>query len=90
MNSQNMGQPDKERQHKTQGFLCKISKSYGTNLSQGQWVLSENYDYLNKTQLLDLYCSVVQFIACDYGSMVVVYHSNHFWFITGFYRIKTV
>ena len=54
-----------ERQHKTQGFLGKISKSHGISLSRGQWVLSENYNYLNPTELLDLCCSVVQFIPLD-------------------------
>ena len=33
---------------------------------------SENYNYLNPTQLLDLCCSVVQFISLDCGSVVVV------------------
>ena len=27
----------------------------------GQWVFSENYNYLNPTELLDLCCFVVQF-----------------------------
>ena len=52
-----------ERQHKTQGFLGKISESHGINLP-------ENYNYLSPTELLDLCCSVVQFIPLDCGSIV--------------------
>ena len=33
---------------------------------------SENYNYLNPTQLLDLCCSVVQFVTLDCRSIVVV------------------
>ena len=61
-----------ERQHKTQGFLGKISESYGTNLSRTKWVLPETYNYLNPTELLDLCCSVVQYIPLDCGSTAVV------------------
>ena len=61
-----------ERQHKTQGFLGKISESHGINLSREQWVLPENSNYLNPTELFDLCCSVVQFIPLDCGSIAVV------------------
>ena len=33
----------------------------------------ENYNYLNPTELLDLCCSVVQFIVLDCGSIAVEY-----------------
>ena len=59
-----------EKQHKTQGFLGKMSESHGINLRQ--LVLPENYNYLNPTELLDLCCSVVQFILWDCGSIAVV------------------
>ena len=53
-----------ERKNKTQGFLGKISKFHWINLSWGQWVLPETYNYLNPTELLDLgllRCSVYPF-----------------------------
>ena len=61
-----------KRQQRTDGFLDKISESHGMNISRGQWVLPENYNYLNPTELLDLCCSIVQFILFDCGSIVVV------------------
>ena len=61
-----------EKQQKTRGFLGKISKSHGINLSRGQRVLPENYSYLNPTELLDLCCCVVQFIPLDCGSIALV------------------
>ena len=61
-----------ERQHKTQGFLGKISESHETNLSRGQRVLPETYNYLNPTELLELCCSVNQDIPLDCGSVAVV------------------
>ena len=61
-----------ERQHKTQRYLGKIRESHGTNLSRGQWVLPEIYNYLNPTELLDLCCSVVQYIHLDCGSIATV------------------
>ena len=61
-----------ERQHRNQGFMDKITKSHGINLSQGQGVFPENYNYLNPTELLDLCCSVVQFIPLDCRSIAVV------------------
>ena len=60
-----------ERQQKTHGFLGKISKSFGINLSRGQQVLPKNYSYLSPTELLDLCCSVVQFIPLECRSIVV-------------------
>ena len=45
-----------ERQHKTQGFLGKISASHGINHGRGQWVLPKSYNYLNPTKLLNLCC----------------------------------
>ena len=56
----------------TQGFLGKLSESHGRNLSQGQRVLPENYICLSPTELLDLRCSVNQFIPLDCGSIAGV------------------
>ena len=67
-----------ERQHKTQGFLGKISESHGTNLSRRQCVLPETYNYQNPGESLDLCCSVVHYIPLDCGSIAVVQHSNNF------------
>ena len=61
-----------ERQHKIQCFLGEISKSHGINLSRGQSMLPENYNYLNPTELLGLCCSIFQFIPLDWESIVVV------------------
>ena len=61
-----------EKQHKTQGYLGKISESHGINVSRGQWVLPENYNYLNPTELLDLCCSMAHFLPLDCGSIVVI------------------
>ena len=58
-----------EKQQNIQGFLDKISES---SISRGQWVLPENYNYLNPTELLDLRCSVVQLIPLECGSIVVL------------------
>ena len=61
-----------ERQPKTQGFLDKISETDGISLSQGQWVLPENYNYLIESSWITwfvlLCCSVYLFglwIYCD-------------------------
>ena len=62
----------KERQQETHGLLDKKSKFHGINLLQGHWVHLENYNYLNPTKLLDLCCSVVQFIPLDWAAIVVV------------------
>ena len=62
-----------ERLHKIQGFLVKIREFRGINLTRWQSVLPENYNYyLNPTELIDLCCSVVQFISLDCGSIAVV------------------
>ena len=70
-----------ERQHKTQGFLGKISESHGTDLSRGQWVLPETYNYLNPTELLVLLCCLVYpfglWIYC--GSIIRQQFLSHHW-----------
>ena len=40
----------KERQQKTHSLLGRKNESHGINLSQGQWLLPENYNYLNRTR----------------------------------------
>ena len=60
-----------ERQHKARGFFGKISESHGINPSRAQWVLPENYNDLSPVELLDLCCSVVQFIPLVCGSIAV-------------------
>ena len=40
-----------ERQQETHTLLGKKSESHLGNLSRGQWVLPENYGYLNSAQL---------------------------------------
>ena len=42
-----------EMQQETHGLLGKKNESRGINLSRGNWVLPENYNYLNPTQLFD-------------------------------------
>ena len=54
------------------GLTSWLTLSHRINLSRVQWVLPENCNYLNPTKLIDLCCSVVQFISLDCGSIVVV------------------
>ena len=42
-----------DRQQETHALLGKKNESHVVNLSRGQWVLPENYSYLNSTQLLN-------------------------------------
>ena len=42
-----------ERQPETHAFLGKKNESHLVKLSRGQWMVPENYNSLNSTQLLN-------------------------------------
>ena len=73
-----MGQPDKRKAARDSRFLLgKKCEFHGINLLWGQLVHSENYNYLNPTQLLDLSCSFVQFL---FGLWIYLWQYNTFKF----------
>ena len=47
---------------------------------------SQKLYHLNLTELLNLFCSIVQFISLDCVSIVLVQHGNNFLVITEFYK----